>query len=364
LWFHRGDGRGFPAATVVVLSIGLALVIAVVFAEDIRADPVLVQSETKLIPALTITERYDSNVFFINGKGLEDYVTNITPQLRVDHSGRLITGSLIGMLTGEAYVKNPGLNYIAPSGALNMNLDKLIGQLDRRARLTVSDSFAFTPKPLAFIGPTTGSEVPDTFVRGIQASRANSRTNVAAGTGGYQLSPMVSLQGNYTYSTMRFGTIFAQPNLLTPQQGAGSFFSTTFQNYSIGPQFQVTPLDSLSVTFQGSRADYTNAGLSRPSFVTKGGTVGWMRLLTPTLTANGSGGFTQVGSGPSTTLTYLANASLEWRHEHGGAVLRYNRSVFPSFFIVPVPLVSQVFTVSGSYTLTGNISLNGSANYA
>ena len=342
------------------------MIIEVVSPKDVRADPVLVQSETKLIPALTIAERYDSNVFFINGKGLEDYVTTIAPQLRMDHSGRLISGNLIGTLTGEAYVKNPGINYIAPSGAITMNLDKLIGQLDRRARLTVSDSFMFTPKPLAFIGPTTGSEVPDTFVRGIQASRANSRTNVAAATGGYQLSPMVSLQGNYVYSTMRFGTIFAQPNLGTPQPGAGSFFSTTFQNYSIGPQFQVTPLDSFSVTFQGSRADYSNAGTSRPSssFITKGGSVGWIRLLTPTLTANGSGGFTEVGSGPSATLTYVANASLEWKHEHGGAALRYNRSVFPSFFVVPVPLVSEIITVSGSYSLSENISLMGSANYA
>jgi hypothetical protein len=163
---------------------------------------------------------------------------------------------------------------------------------------------------------------------------------------------------------MRFGTVFAQPNLGAPQPGAGSFFNTTFQSYSVGPQFQVTPLDSLSLTFQGSRADYSNAGLSRPSFVTKGGTVGWARLLTPTLTANASGGLTQVGSGPSATLTYIANASLEWRHEHGGAALRYNRSVFPSFFIVPVPLVSQIITISGTYALSGDITLASSANYA
>ena len=131
-------------------------------------------------------------------KTWEDYVTTVAPQLRIDHSDRLVTGSLTGTVTGEAYAKNPGLNYIAPSGALTMNLDGLMGQLDKRARLTVSDSFAFTPKPLAFIGPSTGSEVPDTFVRGIQTQRANSRTNVAMVTGGYQFTPVVALQGSYT----------------------------------------------------------------------------------------------------------------------------------------------------------------------
>ena len=140
---------------------------------------------------------------------LEDYVTTVAPQLRIDHSDRLVTGSLTGTVTGEAYAKNPGLNYIAPSGALTMNLDGLMGQLDKRARLTVSDSFAFTPKPLAFIGPSTGSEVPDTFVRGIQTQRANSRTNVAIVTGGYQFTPVVALQGSYTNSIFRYGTVFA-----------------------------------------------------------------------------------------------------------------------------------------------------------
>jgi hypothetical protein len=357
LWFHRVSGRDLPTAPVVVLSIILALVIAVVFAEDVRADPVLVQSETKVVPVLTIAERYDSNVFFIQGKNLEDYVTTVTPQLRIDHIERLVSGSLLTTLTGEAYVKNPGFNYIAPSGALNLNLDNLIGQLDRRAKLQVSDSFMFTPKPLAFIGPSTGSAVPDTFVRGIQASRANSRTNVATATGAYMLTPWATLQGTYTYSMLRFGSVLVQPNV-------GTLFSTNLQSYSIGPQFQVTPLDAVTVNYQGSRADYTQPGSINSSFTTQGGTLAWSRVFTPTLTANGSAGFTMIDSGANITLTYIADASLQWRHEHGGAQLRYSRSVFPSFFVVAVPLVSQVITVSGTYGFTGNLSATGSANYA
>ncbi len=192
MWCHKVCGRGSPAEPVVALSIALGLVIAVVSPKDVRADPVLVQSETKLIPALTIAERYDSNVYFIQGRNLEDYVTTVTPQLRVDHAGRLVSGNLFATVTGEAYAKNPGFDYIAPSGALNLNLDDLIGRLDRRAKLKVSDSFTFTPKPLAFIGPSSGSAVPDTFVRGIQTSRANSRTNMASANGAYSLTPWAS----------------------------------------------------------------------------------------------------------------------------------------------------------------------------
>ncbi len=312
--------------------IAVTVLTVVITPSGVWADPVLVQSETKITPALTVTERYDSNVFFVQGGNLEDYVTAVAPQLRVDHSDRLVTGSLTGTVTGEAYVKNPGLNYIAPSGALTMNLDGLMGQLDKRARLTVSDSFAFTPKPLAFIGPSTGSEVPDTFVRGIQTQRANSRTNVANVTAGYQFTPVVSLQGMYTNSMFRYGTVFVPPpNTATNQPAGSAFFSTHFQSYSVGPQFTLTPLDVVSVNYQGSRANYDLPSGATSSFQTQGGTLTWIHTFTPTFTASGTGGFSVIG-GPNSTLTYVGDASLQWKHQHGGATLRYSRSIFPSFF--------------------------------
>lgn len=357
MWCHRVSRRDLLATPIVVLHITLALIIVGISAKEVDADPLLVQSETKVIPALTVAERYDSNVFFIKGKNLDDYVTTLTPQLRVDHAGRLITGSLVAGVTGETYVKNPGFNYIAPNGALNLNLDNLIGQLDRRAKLKVSDSFMFTPKPLAFLGPSAGGTVPDTFVRGVQASRANSRTNMATATGTYTLTPWVALQGNYTNSMLRFGSVLVQPNV-------GSFFSTNLQSYSIGPQFQVTPLDTVSLNYQGSRADYSRPGNVNSNFNTQGGTLAWSRIFTHTLTANGSGGFTVIGSGANTTLTYIADASLQWKHEHGVVSVRYSRSVFPSFFVVAVPLLSQVVTVSGTYGISNNLSAIGSVNYA
>ena len=355
------SGWECPTTCAVIAATVLTVVIT---PSGVWADPVLVQSETKITPALTVTERYDSNVFFVQGGNLEDYVTAVAPQLRVDHSDRLVTGSLTGTVTGEAYVKNPGLNYIAPSGALTMNLDGLMGQLDKRARLTVSDSFAFTPKPLAFIGPSTGSEVPDTFVRGIQTQRANSRTNVANVTAGYQFTPVVSLQGMYTNSMFRYGTVFVPPpNTSTSQPAGSAFFSTHFQSYSVGPHFTLTPLDVVSVNYQGSRANYDLPSGATSSFQTQGGTLTWIHTFTPTFTANGTGGFSVIG-GPNSTLTYVGDASLQWKHQHGGATLRYSRSIFPSFFIVAVPLLSQVITISGSYGLTGNLSATGSASYA
>jgi hypothetical protein len=181
-------------------------------------------------------------------------------------------------------------------------------------------------------------------------------------TGAYLLTPSVSLQGSYTNSIMRFGTAFSTPNAAQPN--TASFFNTNFQSYNIGPQLQITPVDSLSINYQGSRAHFSRAGSFSSNFETNGGTVGWKRTFTPTLSGDASAGLTRIGTGANATLTYLANASLEWKHEHGGAMLKYSRSVFPSFFVVAVPLLSNVITASGTYLITGQLSATGSANYA
>src|SRR2546425_4309430 len=91
----------------------LALVMAGTIATMTLTDPSIAHGETKLVPSLAVSERYDSNVFFVPGGSREDYVTNISPQVTVDHKGRLIDGTFRGGATAEVYVKNPGLNYIA-----------------------------------------------------------------------------------------------------------------------------------------------------------------------------------------------------------------------------------------------------------
>ncbi|MDQ6733154.1 MAG: outer membrane beta-barrel protein [Nitrospirota bacterium] len=156
---------------------------------------------------------------------------------------------------------------------------------------------------------------------------------------------------------MRFGTILVQPNV-------GTFFNTTFQNYSAGPQFQVTPLDTVNINYQGSRSNYDRPGSGTSSFKTNGGTLALSHTFTPTLTATASGGLTVLDAGTKPILTYIADASVQWKHEHGGVQLRYSRSILPSFFIVAVPLLSQVVTVSGTYAISGSLSATGSANYA
>src|SRR5206468_7175479 len=98
------------------------------------------EAELKFVPALVVSERYDSNVLFATGRKTEDFVTTVAPELRADYTGRLVEGSRRGGMVVGSYAKNSNLNYVAANGSLVLNLDQLVGRLDKRAKLQVAES--------------------------------------------------------------------------------------------------------------------------------------------------------------------------------------------------------------------------------
>jgi|SRR5687768_9004628 hypothetical protein len=324
-----------------------------------------VYGQTRIIPALSIAERYDTNVYFIGtGQQLEDFVTTVAPQLKMSHEGRLITGTAHVTVTGEAFMRNPGLNYVATNFAVSAVLDRLTGMVDKRWKMAVDNYFTYTPQPPAFFAPLPagagpGSAVaptaPENFIRGIQAVRANSLINVFGVTSGYELSPMTSLAGSIRHQYMRFGTAFAP----TPGQG---FFTTTFTNLTAGPRFRISPRDTVSGNAQYSRMSFSQGDAFSSSFTLMGGTAGWERTWNPKLSTSFTGGAT-VFTG-SSSLQYLASGSVTWSERNTNFILGYSRSIFPSFFAGAVPLLSQVVTGTVFHRFTERLSASGSLNYA
>jgi len=332
----------------------LAVAMAGTIATMTLTTPRLAHGDTRLVPSIAVSERYDSNVFFVPGGNREDYVTNISPQVKVDHKGRLIEGTVQGGATGEVYVKNPGLNYIALNGGVTLNLDNAVAQLVRGAGLKVSDTFYFTPQAPAFVAPGSGSQVSEAFVRGIQAGRANSLTNAGSAIGSYSLSPRVDLQATYLHQKIHFGTAFVSPT-------TGQFFNTTFQTVTAGPQLKVSPLDRATLTYQYQQADFSQGGGSG-GFHTHGGSMGWTRAFTPILTANVMGGMTVIE--PSNRVQYQGGVSVEGKFQNTDASLSYSRGVYPSFFNTGLPLLSQVVTATVSHRVTALLTVTANGNYA
>src|SRR5437660_11438163 len=94
----------------------VALAMAGTIATMTLTTPRIAHGDTRLVPSIAVSERYDSNVFFVPGGNREDYVTNISPQAKADHKGRLLEGTVQGGGTGEVYVTTHVLNYTAAHG--------------------------------------------------------------------------------------------------------------------------------------------------------------------------------------------------------------------------------------------------------
>ncbi|WP_447983633.1 hypothetical protein [Nitrospira sp. Nam74] len=322
--------------------------------------------QTRFIPALSVTEAYDTNVFFItSGAHLQDYVTTFTPQIRAEHKSRFFDGGGQISLPASLYVRNPGLNYVAVNTSINVGLDQLTALVDKRWKLAVTDYVTYTPQPPAFFSPvpavgsgtasTTELSAPANFIRGVQAVRANSLINVAGIKSQYILTPVTSLTGSIQHQYMQFGTTFAP----TPGQG---FFTTNYLTLGAGPQFQVTPRDTINVNFNYSHMSFSQPSGFSSMFNTEGGTVGWTRKFSPKLSANATGGFT-VFTGNS-NLQYLASGQITYQERNTTFIASYSRSIFPSFFIAATPLLSQVVSASFIHQFTERLSVNGALNYA
>jgi hypothetical protein len=315
--------------------------------------------ETNIIPKLTISERYDSNVLFIKGNNFEDYVTTVRPQVNVDHRNRLFQALVGGGGTAETYVKNPGLNYIAGNGMLDLNLSGLTNELVPGLGLHIRDAFQYTPQPTAFGAPEGGSEAPDAFVRGIQARRANSFTNGGTAIASYEISPLVSFNSTYVDSRRRFGSIASVQN--STATTATAFINTNFQTVTSGPVIQVSPVDTLSLSHQYQQGSFNVHG-SKTGFSTQGAIAGWTRQFTPLLTGALTGGFALFSQ--SKDPQYLGSASLRYNSLDLDASLSYSRVIVPSFLTVGTPLLSQRVTGLVTHRITEPLSVSVNAFYA
>lgn len=322
-------------------------------------NKLVVEPETHLIPSLRVAERYDSNVFFVPGTNLDDYVTTVSPQLRVNHRNQWVEGSIGGGATAEAYVKNPGLNYVAGSGTVNLNLDGAMDKVVPGLGLRMSDTVIYTPQPLAFAAPISGSQIPPAFVQGIQAQRANSFTNSAMVDASYRYSAYMSLTVSYVDQRIRFGSPIAAPT------GAAltRFLNTNFQTLTSGLVRRLSQADTIFVAHQYQNATFSASDtLIGSQFSTQGALLRWSRLINPELKVTGEGGVAVIS--PVGNVEALGAASLEWKGQYTAVTVSYARSIAPSFLFVSIPLLSQVVSGTARRQITDSLSLSVTGSYA
>lgn len=338
----------------------------------------------RIIPVITISERYDSNVFYapnLPGLRREDYVTSATPQIFVQDTGRLITTTFNAGATAEYYVVHPRLSYVGFNTSGTMVLSSLLGRFVPNASLYVLGAYRYTPNPPSFlvgsqqvqqdqvIGQEITNQLPlsDVYVRGLQANRVNQTSYTASVAGAYPLTSVIDVQGFYGFSAVHFGT----PILAGSSTGFNPVISDSKTHTGIvGPVYKLSDQNSLNLVYRYSKSIY---GGGAGEFETHSATLGWQRIASPQF-------ITRVYAGPSlirqqagvvatTTTTggdqiaYNGGASLTWSVRRTQVSINYSAGVYPGYVNGAVPLLSHNVGLFSSHRLDDDLTVAGGVNY-
>jgi hypothetical protein len=323
------------------------------------------RAEIKVVPSASLSERYDSNVFYaprslVSDRTIWDVVTTAGADVTMQHASELIKSSLNVGTTLNSYINNPELNYVSASGILNLNLDNMARRLlGRRIHVQVNDRLSYTPEQPAFVSPKVqgiAETYTQTYLIGIQTFRANSLVNFGTVNASYELSPTLTFHGMYAHALFRFGQTFVGTEGF---QGSQGFFNITTQTASAGTSLRLSSRNTVGLTYTRSNIDFGGGlGFETQTVMAE---YGW--ILIPSLTATVKGGVTLLS--PGGTKHYTGNTSLAWKlSEKDRWTIGYTRSVAPSIFLVSTALLSQTINAGIVHQFTKRLSMLASANYA
>ncbi len=328
--------------------------------------PLPAHADTKVIPTAVLSERYDTNVFYAPpellpaGQRRSDFVSTLTGGLQVLHKSRAVEASLTGGADANAYAYNTGLNYVSTTAEAYARLDGWVGQFVEGARLLVAERFRYTPEQPGFLTGTKAQVVEDPFLRGIQGFRANTFSNTASANGEIPIFRGLALQGSYSFSTYRVGSIIALTST------GATFFDTNIHTWSMGPGFRLSPVDHVALSYQQSLVSQsvTNSGpgiAQNLDYNTQEVSASYVRVM-PEWTATIRGGATLIE--PASQAFPSASLILATNPERATSFrLDLSRRAAPSFFFAAGATISNVAQVAVVHRLSSRFSLRSNVSY-
>ena len=318
---------------------------------------------TSIIPAISIAERYDSNIylsppqFLPPGTQLWDFATTVQGSVKALHKDKNIDVSLTGGVDGNLYAYNTGLNYISTRVDAFANLNGWAERLAKGAQLRMYDYFRYTPESPGFLGGGK-ADTADPFLRGIQSFRANTYSNTFNTDGVYPVYRGLGIQGQYTFSLYRIGSILAATST------GATFFDTVVNGWSVGPRLQMTRADSVAVLYQQSLINQTQTSGTGSVFDTntQSVTATYTRQV-PSWKFTIGGGVTLVE--PASQAFPTGRITITTNPERSTVLqLDLSRLATPSFYLTAGALISNVGQIQITHRLEKHITLRGSVNYA
>jgi len=326
------------------------------------------QAETKYTPSLSLSQRYDSNVYYSPKEFIPsdrqqwDFVTTLGAGLEVLNKSRLGDTRVAAGVTGSYFAYTPEFSFVSTNVFATSDMSDWTNELMHGLSLHLSDSFLYTPETPAFlIGGKP--EQSDIFARGAQAYRANTFSNSLSADGGYAFSRSASLRATYQYSIFRVGNFYT--STFAPQ-GQVAIFNTTLHSIATGPSFTLEGGDTLWLRYSYTNADMSSslqnqpdiqytAHTIQPEYVTR-----FLRDWTVTL----SGGGTLVEQSGD-QMFFSGRFSLANDIDRQTRVtFALSRQVAPAYIAVGGAMISNVVQLYVVHKITRLLHLTVSGNYA
>ena len=355
----RSKDRG-TAGFLACILLTMALGIGIAFASRVGA-------QTTVIPSVSLSERYDSNIFRTTrsnyGPGVQpwDYVTTVSAIVDVVNKSRLADSHLRAGVNGNAFVYNSDSAFVSTNVLASSDMTRGVSELVRGLRLRISDSFRYTPEVPSFMTVDHPSDPADIYASGGGGSRANTYRNILLAKSDYSLSRSFSLTTNYLNTMFKRG----HSNPASDSVDAVAYFNNTLHSVDTGPTYTFDGGDTLFFKYNystgeskpeggGGSTGYTFQTIA-PEYVTKA-VPGWTLTISagPTLVK-------QVGD--RVFLSGKLGLATDYdRRTH--VEMGVSRQAIPSYYETPSALISNLARFTVRYDVTRLVRLTAGAYYA
>lgn len=303
-----------------------------------RADSSAKAGQLKLTPSITVSERYDDNIFFEETDIDTDFITAIAPQLTASYRTQAVEmASELGAGV-ELFAQHTELNKLQYRANVRLN----IAQFMKNTSLSVSDVFRFSPEPPAFLV----ADEEEVTTGGIRVPRGDSLSNSVRIGLIRKISPRSDGNIRYTHTTRAF----EEPLLV----------DSTEHSIQVGLSRQVKLRDRLNTGYQYQLflPDKTEKSESHT------GSIGWDHQFTQTFSANMGAGSSYVITDLDDALVFSGSFNVSRRFELTRLNLGYSRSISTTSGLSSEPITSQVVSATINSSLTRQLTVNLSQNYA
>lgn len=294
--------------------------------------------------SISLSERYNDNLFFSETNREADYTTLINPRLKLTYDSRnlVLSGSYHG--SGEVHARHSEANRYRQTASFDIDLPFLSRRI-KGVDVQITENAIYTPELPAF---DTGEGVQGSVAnqnlanQGIQVGRNDTFRNHAGITISYSWS-------------QRMNTTLSYANTITRYEGA-DLQDTTVNNFGLRWGYQWSRRIRWNASYGASITDFDTAGRE----LSHQYSIGAGHQFTPTVSFNGDLGATKLSSGP-TRLTL--NGGLSKRFSSGNVALQYNSGIGSGGGVTTTSTFSQRIISQGTWDVGRNVSASLNIGY-